>query len=430
MASSKLNSRIVFIILLFQTDKEDKYVQESSRYSPTQRSNKNASFLILLLLFIYALENSSITRYIDSSIFNYIMKPILWIGIIFIVYKIRHIKPTAKLRQRSFLNFWALYFGIFYVIINLAAGLIDGLGKSPYSHSLTGIITNIIFVGSALVAREFIRSYLVNSFTKKENYLIFIFISLLMTLTNFQVSKFTSLENVEGLVQFLAQYFLPKFSENLFASYLVFLGGPFTAIIYLGIIEGFHWLSPILPDLKWITTALIGILCPIFFLMTLQTIYLTHTKQFKKREQEDESPLGWIVTSIISIGIIWFTVGVFPIYPSVIATGSMEPMIKPGDVILVKKITDMDGINALNEGDVIQFKRDSILISHRIIEVVNDEKEGIQFRTKGDNNSGVDSDLVKPQEVKGTIEYTVPRIGWPTLLIKSDRQIDLDDIEF
>ena len=405
-------------------------MQATPRYSPTYRSNKKASLVIILLLFIYALENSTITRYIDSSIFNYIIKPILWIGITFIVYRIRHIKPTAKLKHRSFLNFWAMYFGIFYIIINVVAGLIDGLGKSPYSHSLTGVITNIIFVGSALVGREFIRSYLVNSFTKKENYLIFIFISLLMTLTNFSISKFSSLATIEEFVQFLAQYFLPKFSESIFASYLVFLGGPVTSIIYLSIIEGFHWLSPVLPDLKWITTALVGILCPIFFLMTLQTMYLTHTKQFKKREQDEESPVGWIITSIISIGIIWFTVGVFPIYPSVIATGSMEPMIKPGDVILVRKITDMDGINALEEGDVIQFKRDSILISHRIVEVVNDEKEGIQFRTKGDNNSGVDGQLVKPQDIKGTIEYTVPKIGWPTLLIKSDKDINLDEIVF
>jgi signal peptidase I len=128
--------------------------------------------------------------------------------------------------------------------------------------------------------------------------------------------------------------------------------------------------------------------------------------------------------------IIWFAVGVFPIYPSVIATGSMKPMIKPGDIILVKKIVDMDGINSLKEGDVIQFQRDSMLISHRIIEVVNDEKEGIQFITKGDNNSGEDTDFVRPEDIKGTIEQVVPKIGWVTLLIKSDKDVDLDKIEF
>src|SRR5690606_32721854 len=104
------------------------------------------------------------------------------------------------------------------------------------------------------------------------------------------------------------------------------LGGPVLSIIYLGIIQGFHWLSPILTDLKWITTALVGILCPVFFLISLQTIYLSHTKQLKKREQADENPIGWAITSVLSIAIIWFAVGVFPIYPSVIATGSMEPM--------------------------------------------------------------------------------------------------------
>ena len=148
------------------------------------------------------------------------------------------------------------------------------------------------------------------------------------------------------------------------------------------------------------------------------------------RDQEGESPTSWIITSIISIGIIWFAVGVFPIYPSVIATGSMKPMIKPGDIILVKKIVDMDGINSLKEGDVIQFQRDSMLISHRIIEVVNDEKEGIQFITKGDNNSGEDTDFVRPEDIKGTIEQVVPKIGWVTLLIKSDKDVDLDKIEF
>jgi signal peptidase len=341
------------------------------------------------------------------------------------------IKSKSRLRYKGFINFWAFNFGVIYVIITIFAGVIDSLGKSPYSHSIKGIFTNILFVGSALVGREFIRGYLVNSLTKKEeNYLVFILVSILMTITNFSLKKYLELNSLQSAVMFGAEFFAPEFANNIFATYLVFLGGPLTSIIYFGIIQGFHWISPILPDLKWITAGLIGVLLPVFFLMTLQTIYLTTTKQIKKRDQDEESPVGWIVTSIISIAIIWFAVGVFPIYPSVIATGSMEPMIKPGDVILVKKITDMEGVNNLKVGDVIQFKRDSILISHRIIEVVNDEKEGLGFKTKGDNNSAIDSRIVKPQELKGTIEHVVPKVGWPTLLIKSDKDIDLTEIEF
>ena len=399
-------------------------------FLPTKSSSKRCLVLMTLLLSIYILENSPITRYIDSIIFNYILLPILWIGLTYFIWKSPHIRPKGKLKLKSFLNFWALNFAIIFIVISILAGVIDALGKSPYNHSLKGILTNAIFVGSALIGREFVRSYLVNSFTKKENYLVFVLISMLMTFTSISFKRYIDMKSYVDIVKLIAQYLAPEFAQNLFACYLVFLGGPLTSIIYLGIIQGFHWLSPILPDLKWITTALIGILLPTFFMIFLQKIYLTESKQIKREDKDEESPISWMITSIISIGIIWFAVGVFPIYPSVIATGSMEPMIKPGDVILVKKIVDMEGINNLKIDDVIQFRRDTILISHRIIEIKIDEKEGIKFITKGDNNSSPDTELVKPEDVKGTIVYTVPKIGWLTLLIKSDKDIDLDSIEF
>lgn len=399
-------------------------------FLPTRYSIKKCFILIGLVICIYILENSHITSFIDSTIFNYIIRPILWIGLACLVLIFPHVRSKGLLKLRSTIYFWTMNFAIIYIVVSIFAGFIDALGKSPYNHSLTGILTNIIFVGSALVGREFIRSYLVNSFTKKEKYLVFILVALFMTIIDFSINQYTNIKDLEGLVQFIAQYFAPGFAQNLFASYLVYIGGPAASIIYLGIIQGFHWFSPILPDLKWITTALIGILCPVFFMMSLQAIYQNESKQMKIKEKDKESPLSWMLTSIVSIAIIWFAVGVFPIYPSVIATGSMEPMIKPGDVILVKKIVDMKGINVLKVGDVIQFKRDSVLISHRIIEIISDEKEGMSFRTKGDNNSGVDIELVKPQDIKGIVVYTVPKIGWPTLLIKSDKDIPLDEIEF
>lgn len=400
------------------------------KFLPTKISNKRSMILIFLLFTIYILQKSRIGTYMDGFVFSYIFIPILWIGVVFFVWSMPQIRPKGLLKLRGFVYQWAFILAIMYIVISVFAGLIDGLGKSPYNHSLTGILTNIVYVGSALVGRELIRSYLVNSFTKKENYFVFILIALLMTITNISFNKFINTSSFSEGVQLLAEFIGPEFAQNLFAVYLVYLGGPLASIIYLGMIQGFHWLSPILTDLKWITTALIGILLPTFFIMTLQTMYHTASKQIKIRNKDEESPISWIITSVLSIGIIWFAVGVFPIYPSVIATGSMEPMIKPGDVILVKKILDMDGIENLKVDDIIQFKRDAILISHRIIKIDNDEEDGLGFRTKGDNNSSSDSDIVKPEDVKGTIVYTVPKIGWPTLLIKSDKDVDLDKIVF
>lgn len=327
------------------------------RFLPTRITNKRSFILIILLLTIFLIQNSSISTYLGSFTFNYIFIPILWSSLAFVVWTMPRVRPKGQLKLKGQMILWAFIFAAIYIIITVFAGLIDGLGKSPYSHSLIGILTNIVYVGSALVGREFIRSYLVNSFTKKENYLVFILIALLMTFTNISLRKYIDTSNLAAVVTLLAETIGPEFAQNLFACYLVYLGGPLASIIYLGVILGFQWLSPVLADLKWITTALVGILTPTFFLMTIQTVYHTTSKQIKTRDKEDESPTSWIITSVISIGIIWFAVGVFSIYPSVIATGSMEPMIKPGDIILVKKIVDMEGINNLKVNDVIQFKR-------------------------------------------------------------------------
>jgi signal peptidase len=162
----------------------------------------------------------------------------------------------------------------------------------------------------------------------------------------------------------------------------------------------------------------------------MQGIYFKETRVFKKREEKKQRSFGWVVTCLISIFMVWFAVGVFPVYPSVIATGSMEPMIKPGDMILVRKILKEEEVSELKEGDIIQFKRGDILISHRIIKIVEDDK-GKSFVTKGDNNSSVDSELVKPEYLKGKISYVVPKIGWLTLLVKQKQDNPIiHEVEF
>lgn len=402
-----------------------------TEYLPTRKSSEKCVFFIGLLICMYIIENSFISNIIGIQAFNYVLKPLFWIGVAWIVWLFPRVRATAKLKQLSSINGWAFIFAFIFIVATFMIGFfIDGVGKSPYSHSVTGMLLNILVVGSTLVGRELVRSYLVNSIANGENYIVFVSIALFMTLTTTSISSVMNLKGYEDLIIFIAQYVAPDFSHNLFATYLAFLGGPLPSIIYLGVVQGVHWLSPVLPNLQWLTAALVGVMCPVFFLSIMQNIHLKESKQLKAKNKNEESVFSWIITSLLSIGIIWFSVGVFPIYPSVIATGSMEPMIKPGDVILVKKITDMEGINLLKMGDVMQFKRGSILITHRIIEIVENEEAGRQYRTQGDNNSGADVELVKPEDVKGTIVYVVPKIGWPTLLIKSRDDVRLDEVVF
>ena len=398
------------------------------KHLPTGKSWLRCFILAGMVLACFFLDNPYVISLVDSPYFNHIVKFPMWMGVALTVWLFPRIHPRGQVKLKGFVNWWAFNFAVIFIAVLILSGLIDAFGKSPYDHSLKGMVLNILVVGSALTGRELVRSYLVNSLSDDENYLVFISVAFFMTLTAFTVNQWVGLNDYESVVKFIAQYLAPEFAKNLLAVYLAYLGGPLPAIVYMGILQAFHWLSPILPDLKWITAALVGILCPVFSLMAMQSLYLNESRLFQRKDKGEEGPVGWMITSIISIAIIWFSVGVFPIYPSVIATGSMRPMTKPGDVILARKVTD---VNNLHTGDVIQFKRDRVSISHRIIEIVEDREKGVPvFRTKGDNNSAPDVDLVKPEQVKGKIINVIPNVGWPSLLIRSSREIPLEEIEF
>ena len=85
----------------------------------------------------------------------------------------------------------------------------------------------------------------------------------------------------------------------------------------------------------------------------------------------------------------------------VILSGSMEPELSPGDVVIVA-----DGQSA-RVGDVITFTNGgSVPITHRVVAV-----EDGQYVTKGDANENIDSEPVAPSAVVGRVVYTIPAIG-------------------
>lgn len=90
-----------------------------------------------------------------------------------------------------------------------------------------------------------------------------------------------------------------------------------------------------------------------------------------------------------------------------VQTGSMEPAIKVGDLILVKEEEEY------KQGDVITFRGGTgdsqKTITHRI-EKVNEDGT---FITKGDANSAADIDLVKEEDIIGRYFFRIPLLGYP-----------------
>ena len=94
-----------------------------------------------------------------------------------------------------------------------------------------------------------------------------------------------------------------------------------------------------------------------------------------------------------------------------VISGSMEPNYHLGSVIYVQKVAP----ETLKERDVITFMLgENTVATHRIIEIVPDEKDPsvLRFRTKGDANQIVDSNLVHYKNVVGKVVGTIPYLGY------------------
>lgn len=92
--------------------------------------------------------------------------------------------------------------------------------------------------------------------------------------------------------------------------------------------------------------------------------------------------------------------------PFIVLSGSMEPDIMTGDMVLVKEANT----DNLQKGDVIAYKSGQAVITHRIIEVKTENGE-TSYITQGDANDSADQTAVKPSDVEGVYIGRIPGAG-------------------
>ena len=103
-----------------------------------------------------------------------------------------------------------------------------------------------------------------------------------------------------------------------------------------------------------------------------------------------------------------------------VLTGSMEPTINVGDLVIVKEINPSD----IQSGDIITFgslNSDNIT-THRVNEVINENGE-IKYITQGDANNVQDPNPVQAEVLIGKVVKWVPKIGGIMAWMKSNLTI-------
>lgn len=117
---------------------------------------------------------------------------------------------------------------------------------------------------------------------------------------------------------------------------------------------------------------------------------------------------GVLVGVIVLIAVALVGVRFVGLQNYTVLSGSMEPQYPTGSLIYVGR-TDTQSLEA---GDVITFRLSGgTVATHRIVEVV-EESGVISYRTKGDANDMVDSNLVVPEDVIGKVVFGLPFLGY------------------
>ena len=92
--------------------------------------------------------------------------------------------------------------------------------------------------------------------------------------------------------------------------------------------------------------------------------------------------------------------------PFIVLSGSMESEISTGDLVIVKECN----IDDVVENDIIAFKEGEIVITHRVVDIIEENGEK-RYITKGDNNKTNDSGYVLEEQIEGIYKLKINGLG-------------------
>ena len=94
-----------------------------------------------------------------------------------------------------------------------------------------------------------------------------------------------------------------------------------------------------------------------------------------------------------------------------VLSGSMTPAIRTGDLIMDNPVTKAQAAH-LHVGQIITFHEGSQVLTHRIVAVTTAPDGQVAYRTKGDANNMVDTDLRPASSIVGVYRNRIPHGGY------------------
>ncbi len=338
----------------------------------------------------------------------YVLRPALWLTVAAAAWLIvRRLSPERPRLVNRLLPLAALA-GAFHVAVLALTGIVFGFGHSPYGDSMTVMAENAFYVATLLAGQETARAALLALGGRRLEPLNVAVVALAFGLAAVPPGRFTHATGGEAAFQLAGGAVLPALSESLLSTLLALNGGPIASFAYRAALEGFRWLSPILPDLEWGVAAFVGTLTPAVALFIVLGAASEPSAAPAKRRSWAGAVAGALgyAAALLVVGLLWLSTGLLGVRPSLVAGHSMEPALHTGDVVLTREV-DPDDIRI---GDIVRFRIGDTEVLHRVIEIYRNDT-GAWFVTKGDNNEDADRPI-QAEQIEGRVVAVIPKVGW------------------
>lgn len=388
------------------------------------QKSKNITIAIIILMLIYGLLANLKLVFNINAIYLYIINPLFWITLA-VFLKIAIGKSYQKSRIKKEVIQYILIAVIIYILTYMISGLFITFGNNPYFTTVKGFLINLWIFGTVIISKEYIRYRLINNVYENDKKEIAILVSLIYIIIEIELNKYINTKiTLLFALKDICQNLIPLIAKNVLYSYISMKSDWKPASIYELFTKLYLWLSPILPNAPWIMVAIIETTIPTILFFYIRYANSKNSEIKSRQEIENVNPKNSIPLVVLVILVIWFTIGVFPIKPIAVASGSMEKELYVGDVVIVKKCNANDIVN----GDIIQYQMKGYTVIHRVIE--KKQKNGeYYFTTKGDNNPSEDKESVKEDQVLGKVIFKVKYLGYPAIwlnIIQSNEQVEVD----
>jgi signal peptidase len=377
--------------------------------------------LLVSVLLLYAL----LSIYRPGGIMAYALPIICW-GLVALITLLICGPEKIRLWFSKPATIMATLTAVLQIVTFIFVSFFTGFGRSLYAFTPIAITINIAYFSSTLLGLELSRAYIIKSCPKRKIFMGMALTALFYTFMSFPLTRFLTLGAPAETAKFLGLDFLPALAQSLLATYLALLGGPTASIAYLGTLQIFEWLSPILPNPDWTIKALITtLILTVGFLTINQTVSPFKLMQLgiisrseatgRTRKTKKSLSLSWTAIAIIAVVLVWGSTGLLGFQPNIIASGSMTPTLEVGDIAITVQIRP----EVIKVGDIIQYWREGepAPIIHRVVEIY---KSGgtTYFITKGDANNAPD-DPITPTQTVGKLIITIPKLGWISIYLKT-----------